>query len=258
MCNPREITVTATRQIDEAWEHAIAQTVELADRVSGEARVRESLDASLATPVLRALETVLAHPDSGWAPVEGGFRHEIEGGYVVYQIDDRALEIVATASDEVKAVAVARRNLSGHLSGEIKAQGTGNFWHDGFGGRDQAFGTRVANENAERNLGPARQDLIDQTKREAELEASGELTEEARAEAASELRRRSQERIAELETAARRHLDAVGVRARQLFYRALGGAYRDAILAYARGHGANDISCQESGDTLEIEFLVQR
>jgi hypothetical protein len=48
------------------------------------------------------------------------------------------------------------------------------------------------------------------------------------------------------------------LRCRQAFHTALGQAYRDAILAYARNHGAQNISCREEGGTLEIEFHVQR
>jgi hypothetical protein len=45
-------------------------------------------------------------------------------------------------------------------------------------------------------------------------------------------------------------------RARQAFHRLLAVAYRDALLALARARGAQDIHCSDSGEVLEIEFLL--
>jgi hypothetical protein len=103
MCNPRRVTTTLTRDLAEAWRREVSRTVELRSQVAGEARIRQPLEASIGTPALRALQVALAAEGSGWTPVEEGFRRDVEGGYVVYLIDERALEIVAVLEDEVEA-----------------------------------------------------------------------------------------------------------------------------------------------------------
>ena len=41
MCNPRRVTITATRELAEAWRQEVSRTVELTGRVAGEARVHQ-------------------------------------------------------------------------------------------------------------------------------------------------------------------------------------------------------------------------
>ena len=78
MCNPRRIRVSASRQIDEAWQHEVSRTVELSATVTGEARVRQPLGTELSGQTLRALEVALAAPDSGWVQIENGYRMTVE------------------------------------------------------------------------------------------------------------------------------------------------------------------------------------
>ena len=54
------------------------------------------------------------------------------------------------------------------------------------------------------------------------------------------------------------HLETVGVRCRQEFNRVLALAYRDAVLAWARTNGGQDIQCNENGGVIEIEFMAER
>ena len=69
MCNPRRVTVTATPDIAEAWQREVCRTVQLAERVTGEARLRQALSSHLGSPALRALEARLAAGTPGWEEV---------------------------------------------------------------------------------------------------------------------------------------------------------------------------------------------
>ena len=62
MCNPRRVTVTATRDIAEAWRREVSRTVQLTEQVTGEARLRQTLSSRLG----RARPCV--HSRRGWSP----------------------------------------------------------------------------------------------------------------------------------------------------------------------------------------------
>ena len=59
MCDPRRVTVTATRQVQEAWEREVQRVAEFPGTLIGEARIRQPLDASLGGPAMMALHTAL-------------------------------------------------------------------------------------------------------------------------------------------------------------------------------------------------------
>src|SRR4051794_37798174 len=115
MCNPRRITVTATRELAEAWQQEVSRTVRVQGWVAGEARVRRPLAASLADPVLRALEDELATGADGWREVAEGYRLDLEGGYLLYHAEDRSLEIVARLEEDVAAEGTATETVGGVL-----------------------------------------------------------------------------------------------------------------------------------------------
>jgi hypothetical protein len=258
MCNPRRVTTTLTRDLAEAWRREVTRTVAHRELVRGEARIRQPLEASIGAPALRALQLALAAEDSGWQPVEEGYRRNVEGGYVVYRIDERVLEIVAVLEDQVEAQGKASELLEGEVREQISARGESTVYDDGYGGWTEERGQQESRRIAEEGLERARRERLERAQREAEESRAAEL--EARADAAgrAELERLTQERRADLDRQAQQRLEAVGLRGRQVFYTVLGQAYRDAILAYVRSHGAQDISCREEGNTFQIEFLVER
>lgn len=258
MCNSRRIRITATRQIDEAWQREVSRTVELCGSVVGESRVRQPLDATLGGPALQALESALAADDSGWTEVDEGFRYDVQGGYVVYLVDERALEMVAVLEDIVQAEGQASTVLEGRLSETVSAQGVGKFYVDGWGGRTREKGEKDAKTDAQRKLDETARARVEQAGKEAESNVSGQVEAEARAQASEQLQEKAAQRQAELEEQARQHLETVGLRCRQAFNRVLGQAYRNSILAYAKRHGAENIQCSEDNDVVEIEFSVQR
>jgi hypothetical protein len=258
MCNPRRVTTTLTRDLAEAWRREVSRAVELRTRVAGEARIRQPLEASIGTPALRALQVALAAEGSGWTAVDEGFRRDVEGGYVVYLIDERALEIVAVQEDEVQARGEASGILTGEIREQISGQATATSYDDGWGGWTAERAEQEARRLAEQQLDETTRRRIAQAQRDAEVEQDPALRAQAEAAARAELERAVRERQVTLAREARQRLEAVGLRCRQVFHASLAQAYREAILAYARNHGAQNISCREEGDTLEIEFHVQR
>lgn len=257
MCNPRRVQIRATCQLAEAWAQEIARSVALTARVCGEARVRQPLGAVLGVPALRALESRLASTP-GWMPVDGGFRHNVDGGYVIYLTDDRVLEIVATLEDVVQAEGQASLTVQGKLEGEVQAEGEGMYYEDGYGGRTKEVGEKQAHDDAQQKLEGQKRKKLDEARQSLEAGHADRVQQEARTHAQEKLEQEQARRTAELNQQARRRLETIGLRCRQAFHQVLALSYRDAIMAYAHRHAADNIHCDESGDSIEIEFTVQR
>jgi hypothetical protein len=257
MCNPRRITVTATRQLQEAWQTEVSRTVQLQTQVTGEARIRQPLDTSLGSTALRALETILAN-DGAWQEVEEGYRHNVSGGYIIYLVNEQALEIVASLSEEIQASAQETIRLEGVINQAIATEGQGMYYDDGWGGRTEAVGQKEAQTNAQRQLDQLSQEQLRQAQREAEAAIAASLETAAHNQAQSQLQAQAEQRRAILAAQARQHLDTVGLRCRQVFNAVLAQAYREAILAYARRQGAMNILCNEGDNIIEIEFNLSR
>ncbi len=256
MCNPRRVEITATRQVEEAWAREVERVAEHALSVTGEARVRHALDASVAVPALDALERALEAGLDGWAAVEGGYRFDVDGGAVTYRPDDGVLEIVAYASDEVRGWGRARAQLTGEVSAALAHRGESLYYDDGYGGSTEEVARREAEAEAEHGIDALVAGEIERAAEAAEAAAAADLDDRARQAARADVERRAAARERELASEASERLRAVGVRARQAFHRALAIAYRDALLALARARGAEEIRCNDSGDVLEIEFTL--
>ncbi len=284
MCNPRRVTITATRDVAEAWTCEVRRVAERAAEVTGEARICEALDASVAAPVLDALERQLEaavnddgtdgdgkgdsncdrndgnDSDGRWRAVGTGddvcFRRDVEGGYIQYCPADCTLEIVAIMSDEVRGTAEVREQLSGHYAGTVSHRADADYYDDGYGGRTEDVAQREAAELAERGADDvARQQVTEHA--EAQAAARGDaLQQQANEAAEADLAHNRTQRQRQLQAQAREHLHAVGVRARRAFHQVLALAYRDALMALARVRGAENIRCNEAGDMFEIEFLL--
>ena len=265
MCNPRRVEITATRQVAEAWQREIERVAEQAMTITGEARVRHALDASVAAPALAALEAALEAGMPGWQRTgdpsdasddSGGYRCDVDGGYVIYLPGTRTLEIVAVVESEVRGRGSARSRLEGRVEVAVEGSGESIYYDDGYGGRTQDVAEQEARQEAD--LGIARQVAarLDQAARTAEAAADAELRARAEEAARADLQARAAMHRPALDAHAAEHLQTVGARARQAFHRLLAVAYRDALLALARARGAQDIHCSDSGEVLEIEFLL--
>jgi hypothetical protein len=257
MCNKRQVKIIATQQLSEAWQREVTRTVQLSGRVTGEARVQQPLDGTLGGPALQALETALSAEDSGWRQTPEGFRCDVEGGYVLYLVDERALEIVAVLEDSIQVSGEARRELTGTMNEAISVEAVGQYYDDGYGGWTKENAHRQAQIDADKKLQEAARARAVKVQEEAESKASGLVEAEARSKAEEQLRQEAEQRRMQLAAQAQNHLETVGVRCRQAFHQVLARAYRDSILAYARKNGAENIVCSDAGDTVEIEFCLR-
>ncbi len=258
MCNPRRVEVTATRQIHQAWDREVERAAEVAATLTGEARIRQNLGASLGGPALMALQTALANGFPGWQQDGDAFRHDVDGGYVVYDPAQRTLEIVATLSEELRARGVVRDRLTGTLEGTVEAKGEGGYYSDGWGGRTREKAREEARQRAEAGLDQASRERLEGEATAAEEERDESLRDEARQAAQQEWDRLAGERRAELSRLARDELTQVGVRARQAFHQLLAHAFREALLGLARRRGvaADEIVRKDTDEYLEIEFML--
>lgn len=258
MCNPRRVVVNVSRQMEQAWEREVERCAEVVGSVAGEARVRQRLDASIGGSALVALRTALAQGFPGWNEVEGGYRHDVQGGYVVYHPEDHELEIVATMSEELRTQAAARGTLSGRVEGTVEAEGIGNYYDDGWGGRTRERGLSDAQRAAEAALENAVQRRIEEDAKKAEEARATALEGEAKQVADVRWKEEAERRRSDLSRRAALELTEVGVRARQAFYALLGNAYRRALVSLARRRGvSNDaIVMRDSNDALELEFTL--
>jgi hypothetical protein len=258
MCNPRRVTISASRDLAEAWQREVARTVRVEADVVGEARIVQRLGDTLGGPALAALERALAAGDPDWQAVESGYRHDVAGGYVVYRPDDQSLEIVAVRSDRVEGAGSASEILHGEVRATITAEAEGHYYDDGWGGHTAARAEETARQAAQARLDEEARGRLEEASLQAEAGVQGAVEAQAAERARQALEETSRQRREALEGQAREHLETVGLRARQAFHSMLGRAYRDAILAYARRHGAEVVADRQAGGVIEIELNLSR
>ncbi len=255
MCNPRRIRVTATRQINEAWEREVTRAVQLQGLVSGQARALQQLGPTVGAPALEVMQRLLTDGVPGWVRTDAGYRHDIEGGHVVYNPGQQTLEIVAECEDLITATGAHTAALSGLVQTEASQDGEGMYYTD-WAGRPREVGEKQAQDDAQRKLDEEQRRLVGEAAERAEQEAAADVEAAARREAAERLARAEAERREQLAADARANLRQVGIRARQAFHQLLARSYQDAILAYARAQGALITCNDDRGDTIDIEFRI--
>jgi hypothetical protein len=259
MCNPRRIHVTATRRVREAWQREVERVAEVVDTVTGEARIVQSLDASLGGSALMALRGALARGFPGWSETAGGsYRHDVPGGYLLFDPDASTLEIVATLSESLRSQTAVRHRLTGEIDETLTAGAEASYYDDGFGGQTEERAREAARQDSERELDRVKRRRLDEAAAAAERVRNAALSGETEAAARRVWQAAADERRRELSVRAAVELEEVGGRARQAFHRLLAHSYREALLALARRRGVapEAIHQRESGDTLEIEFLL--
>ncbi|ETR67028.1 MAG: response regulator receiver domain/DnaJ domain- containing protein [Candidatus Magnetoglobus multicellularis str. Araruama] len=235
------------------------KSCDISDTITGEARIRQSLDDSLGGPALMALQSLLANGFESWQEdSDGNFRHLVDDGYVVYRPDDRQLEIVATAQQDICETGCASERLTGSLTTEIETTGEGKYYDDGWGGHTKEKAEKDAQKNAEAGVQHIVRDRLDRQADTAEEEHAENLIQRAEADARERLNQRAENLTPELQQRARERLETVGIRGRQVFHRLLAHAYRDALSGLARRQGvaSNDITTRETDEYLEIDFMM--
>ena len=256
MCNPRRVEITATRNLAQAWQREVHRVAERSALITGQARICHALDAAIAAPALSALERNLDTGMDGWQEVETGYRHDVDGGHVIYSPDERTLEIVATIREQV----VGRGEASAHLSGEVTTSvahtAEAYYYDDNYAGRTEEVARVEARELAEQGADEQLRQHVAEVADRAAGERSQAVQEQANAAADAELASRSAIRRGQLDSQAEQRLATVGVQARHAFHRILALAYRDVLLALARARGAQNIQCNDSDSVLDIDFTL--
>ncbi|WP_370365234.1 molecular chaperone DnaJ [Catenulispora sp. GP43] len=245
--------VTATREIAEVWEQQVRRQIQRTGQAVAEVRIREPLGAMLGTPTLAALATVLAKTP-GWERQGDAYQHDLDGGYVRYDPGTRELEIVAVRTAEVTVTAEATATAVGRLTDELREEGEGMYYDDEWGGVTEQDARRSAQQHAAARLDATARIRLNEAHREIDEQRGAEVLAEAEGKADTELSAAVAARSGQLRDEAAERLTAVGIAGRNLFYQALGTAYRDAITAYARSRGADHLHCTEDGGVIDIEF----
>ncbi len=258
MCKPRRVTITTTRELQEAWSREVSRSVQLSQILQGEARVTQSFADTLAQPVLNGIDLALGKGLPGWSVSGEGYRHEIEGGYVFYHLDRHEVEIVAVADSSVVVTGSASDQLTGQVVETLSVEASGDYYDDGWGGRTEAAGRVDAEKKAEEALARESAKKLKDAADQAATEAAGRLDERAKADAERKMAEEAAARQASLNLQASERLQTVGVRGRQVANRLLAEGYRAAVMAYARTSGADGIQCTDNAESLEIEFMLNR
>ena len=256
MCNPRRIRVRASRRLSESWDQEVRRQVTLHGQAVGRASVRERMADTLGRPVLVALDRVLDGLD-GWRQVDNGYRHDVDGGYVIYHADTSELEIVAERHTDVEAAGEAAVTVQGGVDETVDAEGVGRYYDDGWGGYTKDTARRDAQANAQQELERAAAERVARRRAELESGAADDLMAQAQESAQAALTAATAARTAQLEQDAMQQLTNVGVQARALFNQALAQAYRDAILTFARSRQAQGLRVSQTGGVLDIEFEME-
>jgi hypothetical protein len=257
MCNPRRIRVRATRELAEAWAQEVRRQATRTGSAAGHAQVRESLADSLGGPTFTALTDVLSRLD-GWTELpDGTFRHELDGGMIIFDPATRELEITATVTEEVSVTEEASATVTTQVSETVEAEGEGVYYDDGWGGYTEQTAQRDAERNLERSMEEALRLRREQASRDADTAAGDTVGQAAAARAEAAFTAATAAREDELRRRAADRLLAVGVQGRTLFNAALAEAYRDAILAYARSRRASNLHHSEQDGVLDIEFELE-
>jgi len=242
------------RHVAEVWDYAVRRQVALRKETVAEIRMRTPLKLLMGTPTLTLLPAALSRTEGWERDVDGVFRRELAGGYITFDPATAELEIVAEPNESV-AEGEARATISGTVEETAEAEATARYYDDGWDGSTASAARREAEANAVRKLAQARAERLAQA--EAEADAADPVEAQAREAAQAALAEaRAAARLAELERHAAQQLATVGMQARAVFQQALALAYQDAILAYARSRGAEDVELFDSGGVLQIEFQM--
>jgi hypothetical protein len=250
------VTIRATRRLAEAWDQEVRRQVTLHGEAVGRCAVRHALDSSLGRPVLAHLERFLERSPE-WTPTADGYRHDVEGGYVYFDVVRHELEIVAEVREAIQASGEGAVTLTNTLDESAEEEGTGHYYDDGYRGLTEEVGREEARRAAESALDEAAARRHREVERAAEAGAEAGVLEQATAVAQDSLAAAAVRRGTELNQAASGEMSTVGIQARAVFHQALANAYRDAVLTYARRRRAEGMRVSENNGLIDIEFEME-
>jgi hypothetical protein len=263
MCNPRRITVQATRQIAEAWRAAVERTARLSARVSGRARLSQPLGAMLAPRARAAFEQAVGGDDA-WRLRDGAYHLDVPGGMARYDPGSGELTVEVELSEVVEVVETASEEVTGTVNEEFQATAEGMYYTDEYGGRTEERARREASElagtEAERLAREHAAEIrarADQAARDAAAAREQGVQHQADEQARRSLEEAGRLRRADLDAEALRQLEMVREVILRGVWRTVGRGYQHLLLTYARDHGATGISVTEEGGSLGIQFEME-
>ena len=263
MCNPRRVRVRASSRLTRMWQEELRRTGRASTEVAGRATLRQPFGTQLGAAARRAFEAALG-ADTRWTWQDGVYRLDLANGTVAYHPDTGEIEMTAWVNDVVTAEAEVTRTVGGTVEVEASAEETARYYDDNWGGLTRSVAERSARHEAQQR---ADRDAAEQIARKEEQERldgqrrlagqRGDLDAEAREEAERRLAAPAERRREELSRdAADRLADA-----REDFLRpvheVLAVAYRDAIVSYARAHGAQALQVDDADGVLSIQFEME-
>ncbi len=262
MCNPRRVTIEVNRTVEEAWQTTVEQVAEVRDEVEEEGRLRLDipLDAEMGDRALAMLERLLAGEFEDYEAWErggdGNFRRDLDDVTVVYQPGSRQLLVETRLGEQVTAEARAEAEAGGFTVGEVAVEAVGRYYSDGWGGRTEERARGMAEEEAERKLASATEELHRQ-QHAAELEA-------AEAQARAEAERRAEEELerlrGEMREALRGRIQAVLAGARErvqhTLNRLVGEAYRRTLIQLVHDNGGRLVHDRRTGSVIDLELEI--
>lgn len=260
MCNPRKVMIHLARSIEEAWRRTVEQTATATGKVQELARITAqiALDAEMGDLALTMLERVLAGEVEGfpaWTRDSlGHYRRNLDAVTLVYNPDTHQLSVEARLTELVSAEARAAAEASGFTVGEVAVDAVGRYYHDGWGGRTQERAVTEATAEAEQKLAAALEDL------HREQNAAAFTAAEVQAQAAAQTEAQAALAAAQtaVRTALRARLDMTLANAqeqvRDLMNRAVGEAYRQALLQLVLDNGGRVLMDETTGAVMNLEL----
>ncbi|MGV9341323.1 hypothetical protein [Streptomyces sp. NPDC003688] len=263
MCNPRRVNITATREVVEAWQVEVERRVSRTDTVVSEVEVAYPFGGTLGARTREAFERALASAP-GWQEADGVFVLDLPDGRVTYRPSTGELVVTARLEEEARAEGRASAVLSGTVSDTAQGEGEGRYYDDNYGGITYASAEADARRQAEHAAESQAMRLLEDVRRQARDAAdtaASAADEGLRAAAGAEAETRlaaERERLqAELESQNRERLQQLASDGLSAVNEVLAASYRQAILAYAREHGATGIQVEESDHVIDIEFEME-
>jgi len=260
MCNPRKVMIHLARSIEEAWRRCVEQTATATGTVRELARITAhiALDAEMGDLALSMLERVLAGEVEGFTAWTrdslGHYRRDLDTVTLIYNPDTHQLAVEARLTELVSTAARAAAEASGFTVGEVAAEAIGCYYDDGWGGRTEANATTEATTEAEAKLAAALEALHREQNAAAFTQAEAEAQAQAEAAAAEALAATQAEVRTALRTRLQLTLANAQEQVRDLMNRAVGEAYRQALLQLVLDNGGRVLMDETTGAVMNLEL----
>ncbi|MEU9478256.1 hypothetical protein [Streptomyces sp. NPDC048191] len=261
MCNPRRVRVTATREVAEAWQTDLERRVAMSDTVVSELEISYPFGGTLGARTRGVFENALARDPQWRQTADGSLELPLADGMVTYRPATGDLVVRVRLTDTANVEGRAAESLSGTVSDVAHGEGEGSYFDDNYFGRTEQRARDKARRRAESDAERNARALLDSVRRRAQeasaaarRDAEERVRQAAAADAAARLEAERARVRDELDAANRVRVQRLGQDVLRAVNSVLATAYREALVAYAREHGARDVRVDESDGRVDIEF----